>query len=1509
MKTKKILTTTLSIVLCIGIVLGILLPVLLSISPVAQADETYTVRIEAENAYWNGYQVTKNSTTSPYPTVIANAATTHTYPSWNDFSALKLNKNSQIYVAFCVDVPQAGTYKISTANVIRMNQNSIPYAAILVNPQCGGSAHKLVYNSIDTNAKHCVSEMVEIQLLKGRNMIYMSPLTSNQNINWADADYIEIAGDHAVQHVSPGTPVNVAANAGGTHKFSNISTTALTDADLTGAQGHTASSITRADLEAVPHVTYTVTAPADGYYDISLKFSCSSLNTPANYAVALLVDDRAAEIKPIYTTGDNTTDISTYLSKGTHVLTIPVILPRTDKSKTIYWSELKGLTLHNGLTLSDQFNSQATGTFLETETYAFAWRYPTVSENSGRLLVGGSQPGLKKQTYDQLAAGAKLDKNQPMLTYQIDVLTAGSYTLNVSYRDYIGSDYYMIVSVDDAVYTKAIYTGDDPTYSNRRIATTTLELDEGSHFIRLVTLPGDSQAAWIDVDYATFKGPCPVIGVKNWVHLQSAHASAYQGFTGVTSSHSTYGPWWKQALNGYHGNSMASNAGITTENFTLPDLENMGWISYNVHVPKDGFYDMQTYLLPNPSSSGTGKVLLGIEKTDVNMINQAQGVLALNYTGESSGWLDITGSYKSFAVTAKNYLPMDQSKETIGSTGYSIVLRVTMDNGKFYAFRIFNDASMRYAYSRYGADGSDSGWSGNTWIDTKDATATALINSVGAKFKVERTTGNTLTVSLNGKVLDTYTMQGITADNKVKSVGFRQYGNPVSDAYQVEIPYELPPADDQVDIDIPGIENGTVTTEKDGYKIGDTVVLNVNPLPGFSQKLTLNGEPVLLDWNTGKFSFVATSDNYDIDGSFKFIQWNNTTYRWVDVRLDKDAQKWWIADLSSHLTEGDYTITISGLMDYTGSSNDWCDMGALTVSGGITAVGQYETEPLTNVTTKLENPGTLFYRNDNICNMADPFVLDNTAIDGYYYLYGTWGAFRCYRSRNMMDWELCGEVLQQYRENNKIWDSTNNAYTYQVLGSDLWAPEVVYDPATALYYMFFSATPDLKGQAVKGNAREMLMVATATSPTGPFNLVNFKFAGSCGANNVHTYSTSTYSDYFAPYLLLDPAQNRAFSETINKEWRGAANGGYAAGIDPHPYVAPDGKKYLFWVDSYGADRICGVEMENWLKPKWETAKVLTYHQYYTVNDWNNTSSSKVSYENYTTTNEGPFVTFHNGKYYLTYSANNWKNNSYLVAQAIADNPLGPYTKLKESEGGVILSGMRQGSQTSSGTGHHSIVQVGEQMLMVYHRHNDPTTGGGNRNHAIDEIKWITINGREVMYVNGPNVTLQPKLEQFSAYQNIADEATISSSSGANLKYLNDGLLSHLKNGHSNVTSAVGETTITSSSTFTFNFDSARTITSIMVYNSRSEANIFRQIQQIRLVCVENGKTVVKYIDNIPFNAEYYQISSSGSVSYVEPCAAAYAVFGEQQVLSVEITVEVPAGQSSVGISEIRILGK
>ena len=80
--------------------------------------------------------------------------------------------------------------------------------------------------------------------------------------------------------------------------------------------------------------------------------------------------------------------------------------------------------------------------------------------------------------------------------------------------------------------------------------------------------------------------------------------------------------------------------------------------------------------------------------------------------------------------------------------------------------------------------------------------------------------------------------------------------------------------------------------------------------------------------------------------------------------------------------------------------------------------------------------------------------------------------------------------------------------------------------------------------------------------------------------------------------------------------------------------------------------------------------------------------------------------------------------------------------------------------------------------------------------------------------------------------------------------------------------------------------------------------------QVEFVCEEDGQEVIRCIQNLQFSAEHFRTNDyDGSIYYVTPGAAAYAEFNELNVKSVKITVEVPKGQDSAGISEIRILGK
>ena len=87
------------------------------------------------------------------------------------------------------------------------------------------------------------------------------------------------------------------------------------------------------------------------------------------------------------------------------------------------------------------------------------------------------------------------------------------------------------------------------------------------------------------------------------------------------------------------------------------------------------------------------------------------------------------------------------------------------------------------------------------------------------------------------------------------------------------------------------------------------------------------------------------------------------------------------------------------------------------------------------------------------------------------------------------------------------------------------------------------------------------------------------------------------------------------------------------------------------------------------------------------------------------------VVEHNGKYYLTYSANGWGQSSYCVVQAVSDSPLGPFRKLTQAENAVIISSDGGASPKTAGPGHHCFMTVGSKNYIGYHKHRDYTYMG------------------------------------------------------------------------------------------------------------------------------------------------------------------------------------------------------
>ena len=118
-------------------------------------------------------------------------------------------------------------------------------------------------------------------------------------------------------------------------------------------------------------------------------------------------------------------------------------------------------------------------------------------------------------------------------------------------------------------------------------------------------------------------------------------------------------------------------------------------------------------------------------------------------------------------------------------------------------------------------------------------------------------------------------------------------------------------------------------------------------------------------------------------------------------------------------------------------------------------------------------------------------------------------------------------------------------------------------------------------------------------------------------------------------------------------------------------------------------------------------------------------------------NEGPFVFPHEGRYYLTYSANHYAEPLYGIGYATASNPLGPWKKPADSR--LLVADEKLGV---SGPGHSCTTTSpdGKEMFIVYHAHKDPAHPGGSRTVNIDRL---IVEPDGTLKVLGPTRSPQP----------------------------------------------------------------------------------------------------------------------------------------------------------------------
>lgn len=558
-----------------------------------------------------------------------------------------------------------------------------------------------------------------------------------------------------------------------------------------------------------------------------------------------------------------------------------------------------------------------------------------------------------------------------------------------------------------------------------------------------------------------------------------------------------------------------------------------------------------------------------------------------------------------------------------------------------------------------------------------------------------------------------------------------------------------------------------------------------------------------------------------------------------------------------------------------GSSTGDAETVYLDYGTGIDEDGNYNSE--------------LYGMNNNDVRGADPGCFwvseeDDPEYGGYFYMYHTsWDvksstalnsewceendvavlAYKCYRSKDLYTWEICGSLPGGYslQVDEADWPRDN-----------MWAPEVIQNPADGKYYMYFSGDAPENWGASMGVSesdyeydRLYLAVAVSDNPTGPFDII---------------YDTDPVTGKRIPTIN--------FHEGCGTQYDWAA-------IDISPFFDEDGSLYIYFnkhADSYnsGMNGIFGAKMLDMAHPDYSTVVCLTqanaitaYSEPGQIEADDITEEGSYFFEE-KGVNEGPIMLKHNGQYYLTYSSNGYGSQQYSVHQAVSDSPLGKFTKLDGTEGNPILEGSSLGY--AAGTAHHCIIDKDGELYIMYHRH-DSIYKFGTRALCADRLAWTTnANGMDILVANGPSKSLQWLSESVSGYKNLAQTADVKLSTGTGVKYLTDGIVPY--------TTVIDEQVAYSESgdvKVTFQWDEPVSVSSVMVYNGRDVNYAFSNIEEVRFTLAEQPEWASKdytyaIIKDLEFPSLYWDKDSEDYIAG----APAIAEFDSIMVTQITITI-------------------
>lgn len=502
------------------------------------------------------------------------------------------------YISYQVSAPAAESYKISPKFEVGGNALSGKYFFVV-------SVNDTDFYRYDVNGPGTYSPEFTVSLTKGRNLIRCIARIKDTSDVICDGVWVnqyELKTDSRLIGILPQKDLSLYPNDAAYKNYKQEGTSSAVGGcgECLGnvyERNITPESLKIGDIHLVPHFSFTVNVPEDGFYDMALRAYTGSVGGTGRYMI--FVDDKKSIRKFYDYSKREYLSAGLYLPAGTHNITVTSVYNWTsaDGSQSeVYrtWCNYYELLFCGGqVSLSSVQNDPslcADASRLEAETYGIQIRtdkqYYDMPNCSGKKTAGAFSIDYSKV---QTAESTKTyyDKsNTSGVSFMLDVEKAGTYTIKPGYyKSALRDGYAMTVTVNNKSVTTVPFV-DANNSSGWNVGTVDLELDEGINTVRFSIVTREN-GSFISEGYVAF----------DYIDIPSGVTGVLPNATRLEAEKSEYFYRYYESSDGLVRDfpDLAKAANITIDTVTIDNMPKVPGFAYTVEVPKNGYYNIDAH--------------------------------------------------------------------------------------------------------------------------------------------------------------------------------------------------------------------------------------------------------------------------------------------------------------------------------------------------------------------------------------------------------------------------------------------------------------------------------------------------------------------------------------------------------------------------------------------------------------------------------------------------------------------------------------------------------------------------------------------------------------------------------------------------------------------------------------------------------------------------------------------------------------------------------------------------